>query len=387
MSKPTALGMKQELLDDAIAATGYDDFGDPQFLANMDRHLASIDEEGLVTPNGLKATASQHGLALRALLHAQAGFKARPDALAQPIVKPLIICGIPRSGTTALHRLLYCDPQFQGFEHWLTRAPMPRPPREIWPTLKPYQEAKAGLDAVVAAAPEMLNDHMHEVDAVEETLFLLAATFCSNHFPEQWHVPSYDAWYRQADEVPSYMWLADAHRLIGADTPHKRWMMKNPTDIFSIKAVLAAFPDAQIIQTHRDPVEATPSLVNLLANVRRMYEEENYDPERLIRRDADFWELATRKIEDYKAAEPERYLDVDFREFTRDQMATIYRIYDHFGMNLAADVEDEMRRWLAANPRREAKGGGPKHKAEDFGKATGELAEIFTDYRRKYGYA
>ena len=132
-------------------------------------------------------------------------------------------------------------------------------------------------------------------------------------------MPSYDAWYRQADEVPSYMWLADAHRLIGADTPHKRWMMKNPTDIFSIKAVLTAFPDAQIIQTHRDPVEATPSLVNLLVNVRRMYEEENFDAERLIRHDAEFWELATRKIEDYKAAEPERYLDVDFRAFTRDR--------------------------------------------------------------------
>jgi hypothetical protein len=68
-------------------------------------------------------------------------------------------------------------------------------------------------------------------------------------------------------------------------------------------------------------------------------------------------------------------------------MGTIYRIYEYFGMTLTAEVEDEMRRWLAANPRREAKGGGPKHRAEDFGMSTGELAEIFTDYRRKYGYA
>ena len=63
----------------------------------------------------------------------------------------------------------------------------------------------------------LFGQHENRVDAVEETLFLLAATFCSNHFPEQWHVPSYDTWYRQANEVPSYMWLADAHRLIGAD--------------------------------------------------------------------------------------------------------------------------------------------------------------------------
>lgn len=387
MSRQSALGMKQRMLDEAIAATGHDDFGNPEFLQNMDRHLASIDEEGRVTPNGLRATAAQHGLALRALLHAQAGFKARPDALAQPIVKPLIIAGIPRSGTTALHRLLSIDPQFQGYEHWLTRAPMPRPPRKIWPQLKPYQEAKAGLDAVVAAAPELLNEHMHEVDAVEESLFLLAATFCSNHFPEQWHVPSYDEWYRQADEVPSYLWLADVHRLIGADTPERRWLIKNPTDIFSIRAVLAAFPDAMIIQTHRDPVLAVPSLVNLLANVRRMYEEGNFNAELLIRRDAEFWELATRRVEDAKASEPERYLDIDFRDFTRDQMATIYLIYDHFTLDLTLQVETEMRRWLAANPRREPKDGGPKYRAEDFGMASLELAEIFTDYRRKYGFA
>lgn len=387
MSKPTAMAMKQQMLEEAVAATGHDDFGNPAFLENMDRHLASIDEEGRVTANGLKATAAQHGLALRALLHAQAGFKARPDALARPIVAPLIIAGIPRSGTTALHRLLSVDPQFQGYEHWLTRAPMPRPPRETWPQIRAYQEAKVGLDAVVAAAPEMLNDHMHEVDAVEESLFLLAATFCSNHFPEQWHVPAYDAWYRQADEVPSYLWLADCHRLIGAETPDVRWLIKNPTDIFSIDAVLKVFPDAMIVQTHRDPVEAVPSLVNLLANVRRMYEEENFDPELLIRRDAEFWELATRRAERAKAREPRRFLDVDFRDFTSDQMATIHRIYDHFGLQLSASVEAAMRQWLAANPRRPVAGGGARHRAETFGMASGELAEVFSAYRQQYGYA
>jgi hypothetical protein len=183
------------------------------------------------------------------------------------------------------------------------------------------------------------------------------------------------------------MWLADTHRLIGADTPGRRWLIKNPTDIFSIRAVLTAFPDAMIVQTHRDPLEATPSLVNLLANVRRMYEEDNFDSELLIRRDAEFWELATRRVEAAKAREPGRYLDVDFRDFTTDQMATIHRIYDHFGLALATPVEDEMRRWLTANPRRAASGDGPKHRAEDFGMASGELAEIFADYRRKYGYA
>jgi hypothetical protein len=326
----------------------------------------------------------QIGLSLRALLHAQAGFKKRPDALAKPIVRPLIIAGIPRTGSTALHRLLYIDPQFQGTEHWITRAPMPRPPRETWSSIPAYQVAKAGLDATVAAAPELFTEHMHEVDAVEESLFLLAATFCSNHYAEQWDVPAYDAWYRQADERPTYRWLADVHRLIGADTPGRRWLIKNPTDIYSIEAVLDAFPDAMIIQTHRDPVQAIPSLANLLVAVRRMYEGDNCIPEHLIRRDTEFWNLGTERIEAAKKREPDRYLDVDFNTFLADQMGTIHRIYSHFGLTLKDDVEREMRAWLAANPRRP--GAVQRHKAEDFGMPSGEIAEVFADYRRKYGY-
>src|ERR1700756_3282167 len=107
------------LLEEAVKTTGCDDFGPPLFLEGFRRHLAAIDEEGRVTPNGRIMTEGQVGLALRALLYAQKGFKQHPAALKTPITKPLIICGIPRTGTTALHRLLSIDPQFQGTEHWI----------------------------------------------------------------------------------------------------------------------------------------------------------------------------------------------------------------------------------------------------------------------------
>lgn len=373
------------LLEEAVKTTGCDDFGPPLFLEGFRRHLAAIDEEGRVTPNGRIMTEGQVGLALRALLYAQKGFKQHPETLKTPITRPLIICGIPRTGTTALHRLLSIDPQFQGTEHWITRAPMPRPPRETWAGIPAYQEAKAGVEATVAAAPELFTEHMHEVDAVEESLFLLAATFVSNHFPEQWYVPSYDKWFRTQDEMASYRWLADVHRLIGANEPNRRWLIKNPGDIYSIEAVLDAFPDAMIVQTHRDPVQAIPSLVNLVFAIRKMYEEQNCDPTSLLRRDVEFWNLGTVRMEKAKARDPKRYLDVDFRQFHTDQMKTIRRIYDHFGLTLRPEVEKEMRAWLVANPRKP--GPEARHKAEDFGVPSGEVAEVFTDYRRKYGYA
>jgi hypothetical protein len=372
------------LLEAAVAAVGCDDFGPKLFMEGFERHLAAIDEAGRVTLNGRRMTEAQIGLALRALLHAQKGFKQHPEVLKRPIGRPLIINGIPRSGTTALHRLISIDPQFQGTEHWITRAPMPRPPRETWASIPAYHEAKAGLDATVAAAPELRTEHMHEVDAVEESLFLLAATFVSNHYPEQWYVPSYDAWYRNADERPSYLWLADVHRLIGANDPDRRWLIKNPTDTYSIEAVLAAFPDAMIVQTHRDPVQAIPSVANLLVGVRKMYEEENCDPHALIQRDAEFWNLAMERMESGKRRDPKRYIDIDFNDFILNQMSAIHRIYEHFDIDLSPDVESRMQEWLAANPRRP--GAVQRHKAEDFGMSSGELGEIFTQYRRTYGY-
>lgn len=378
-------GQRQHLLDDAATMAGAGDFGDNAFVEGLDRFLASVDAEDRLSAMGRAATEAQVGLLLRTRLHAQAGFAARPDALARTIERPLIITGIVRSGTTALHRLLSIDPQFQCSEHWLTRAPMPRPPRSQWAANPHYCDATATLDGMIAAAPEMLNDHMMSADAVEESIFLLAPTFCNNMFPSQWHVPDYDAWYRETDETPSYRWLADVLKLIGADTPDRRWLMKNPTDLHAIDAVLAVFPDALIVQTHRDPVQAIPSIANLLLAVRRLFEGDRADGHAVIEREAGFWADAIARTEAAKLREPGRFIDIEFGAFVKDQMGAVQSIYDGFGLILAPEVEANMRAWLDAHPRRS--GAIKRHAAEDFGLGEGALANLYADYRQSRGYA
>ena len=110
MSMAGLAGRRQRFLDEASAVVGADDFGDSAFLEGLDRFLASIDAEDRLSAMGRAVTEAQIGLLLRARLRAQAGFVARPDALARTIERPLIITGIVRSGTTALHRLLSIDP-------------------------------------------------------------------------------------------------------------------------------------------------------------------------------------------------------------------------------------------------------------------------------------
>lgn len=376
---------EERFLEHAAQATGLDDFGDAWFRTGYRRFLASLDDANRLSGQGILATEHQIDLLLRCRLKTVAAWKDRPGYARQRIERPLIITGIVRSGTTALHRLLSIDPQFQGVQHWLVRAPRPRPPESAWPNDPDYRAAKAALDGMIALAPEMLNDHMMTADAVEESIFTLAPTFANNMFPSQWTIPDYDRWYRAIDEQSCYRWLADTLRLIGLDTPDRRWLLKNPTDLHAMEAVLDVFPDAMIVHTHRDPVQAIPSVANLLLSVRRMFEGENADPRAVIARETDFWAEALERTEAIKRREPKRFFDVDFRAFVADQMATVRGIYAHFGLSLAHEVEEQMIAWLAANPRRA--GALQRHSAEDFGCRSAEIAERYRYYRANHGYA
>lgn len=374
--------MPDALLAASSARTGLEDFGDPAFREGFDLLLEDIRALDLV-PAFAAASAFRIGQSLDTRALAVAGLKRRPELLAQPIRQPVIIAGLVRSGTTALHLLMSLDPQFQGPEHWLTVYPMPRPPRAEWDTIPGYRAEKAALDAFLAAAPEAADDHMMTVEGIEESLFILGASFASNMWPSMWHVPRYDAWYRGRDDSDSYRWLADVLRLIGAGDD-RRWLLKNPTDLFSLKEVLAVFPDALVIQTHRDPVDAIPSVSNLIHAARRAFCGPSADPADVGRREADIWAEALERAEAVRATAAGRFVDVEFADFTRDQMATIRRIYDAFALTLTPQVEAAMQDWLAAHPRRG--GGGPKHRPEDFGLTRAGLETRFAAYRGRRGY-
>lgn len=373
-----------DFLSQAAASAGLSDYGDARFREGYGRFLADLDGQARLTPDGAAATEAQIGLLLRTRLKTVQAWKDHPGYADVAIRRPLIITGIVRSGTTALHRLLSIDPQFIGIPHWLVRAPRPLPPRQSWGSDPDYQSAKAALDQMIALAPEMLNDHMMTVDAVEESIFSLAPTFANNMFPSQWTVPAYDAWYRTMDEVPAYRWLADTFRLVSLGHESRTWLMKNPTDLRAVEALFTVFPDARIIHTHRDPLQAIPSIANLLLAVRRMFEGGNADGAALIRREAVFWAESLAGTEQLKADRPDHFVGVRFDDFVRDQMASVETIYAAFGLDLAGKVADEMRRWLAAHPRRA--GRIQRHRAEDFGVSSTEIAETYRDYRQAYGF-
>ena len=370
------------MLAASVARTGLDDFGASSFREGLELLLSDIRALDLDSAC-IQATAWRIGQSLDTRALAVKGLKERPDVLAEPIKAPIIIAGLVRSGTTALHLLMSLDPQFQGPEHWLTVYPMPRPPREAWDAIPEYRTEKASLDAYLQASPESADDHMMTAEGIEESLFILGSSFASNMWPSMWEVPNYDRWYRERDDTDSYRWLADVLRLIGAGD-ERRWLLKNPTDLFSLQEVLNVFPDAKIIQTHRDPVESTPSVSNLIFSARRAFCGDKADRADVGRREAEMWAQALERAQAVRARSGNQFIDVEFRDFTRDQMGTIRSIYDQFGLTLTTETEAAMQAWLDAHPHKPAK--GPKHRPEDFGLTREGLEQRFAAYRARRGY-
>lgn len=383
MEAPTDLSHSADWLHAAATAhSGLDDFGPDDYREGLGVLLRSLQEEAALTVSGRQFALGNLIGVLVARLYAQKGWKEHPEYLGVKIERPLVITGIPRTGTTALHKLLSVDPQFQGIERWLASTPMPRPPREAWATLPEFRACAAGLEAFLKAAPGMAAAHDMSADSVDECLDLLQQSFVSNAFASTFHTPAYLAWLYQTDELASYRRYADVLRLIGLGSPGRRWLLKNPGHTWELDSLLAVFPDACIVQTHRDPAKALPSLCSVLQMARQVGHGENADPAVLGPVEAHKWLRAVERSEEVKARRPERFFDVVHSEFYRDPLGVVRAIYRRFDLALSAATLSAMSRWLEEQPPEQK--GSHRYSAETFGLSEAGLRSQYSGYIERY---
>jgi hypothetical protein len=377
-------GAVDMLHEAAMGATGLSDFGDRDYLVGLNEYLRAIDRDIRFGPGGREIVGGTILGALIARLHSVEGWKRNPDCLKHTIRKPLVITGVPRTGTTALHKLLSLDPQFQGLENWLTSVPQPRPPRDTWGSNPHYLQTAANLKAFFEAAPPAFRiAHEMVADEVDECLQVLSQSFCSNRWGTTHGAHSYDEWWMTQDETPSYRHYAKVVKLIGANAPNKRWLLKNPGHIWQIGALLDVFPDACIIQTHRTPVKAMPSLASVMVMSVGMAQGTNTDPEKLARRDANYWALCAQRMMKARESIPvSQVFDVDHREFRARPMDTVRTIYRHFGLTLTLETEAAMKQWVDNDPI--GSKGTHEYSLEQFGLTEQGLREQYAEYIERY---
>ncbi|MCX2928930.1 sulfotransferase [Mycobacterium sp. CVI_P3] len=368
----------ESLLASAVKATGMDDFGvnDDNYLEALDVLLTSFREDADLTELGSKMHRFFVRNALVARLVSEAAFKQYPEHLDLPIERPIFVTGLPRTGTTAIHRLLTADPSHQGLELWLAEFPQPRPPRESWKDNPVFQQIDAQFSKAHEENPDYTGLHYMTADEVEECWQLLRQSLHSVSYETLAHVPTYSQWLSRQDWTKSYQRHRKNLQLIGLNDPEKRWVLKNPSHLFALDAVFAVYPDALIVQCHRPAETIMASMCSLAQHTTAGWS--NTFTGDVI--GADSLETWSRGLEQFNAVRakqnPAQFYDLDYFELIREPIRTVENIYSHFGIEMTDSARAAVRR-----TDEESKQGprAPKHtySLADYGLTEEQVKERF----------
>ncbi|NDZ77394.1 sulfotransferase [Streptomyces sp. SID10853] len=370
------VGTADELLALAAETTGLTDFGDDDYREGLEVLISSFDADSRLTPHGVTIARAMMTKALAGRARSEAAFARHPEHTEVGVERPVFVCGLMRTGSTALHRLLSADPAHQGIETWLAEAPQPRPAREDWPSHPEFQRSQAHFAARQRAEAELMKVHFMDADEVEECWQLLQQSMRSVAFECVSYLPTYSKWLAGQDWTGTYARHKKNLQLIGANDPGKRWVLKNPSHVFAIDEIMSVYPDALIIRTHRAPRTAMASTCSLVEQGKHDMSAA-LDRETIGRTQLGLW---ARGIEHFDAArrryDPRQFLDVDYQGFVTDPLGTVESIYAHFGLEFTAEargaIEAAHRKSLGAHRR-------PDHRysLEDFGLTGTEVDERF----------
>jgi hypothetical protein len=337
------IGTPEALHAKASAITGLSDFGPDEYADGLAVLLESFERDAGLTEFGERAARALLRGALIARLLSEAGFAGFPSYASVPVRRPVFVTGLPRTGTTFLHRLLVADPAHQGLELWLAEAPQPRPPREAWPDNPAYQFVAAGIARHRAANPSFGTVHELGADQVEECWQLLRQSMRSVSFECLAHLPAYSAWLAGQDWVGPYRRHRRNLQLLGLNDGDRRWVLKNPSHLFALDALMTVYPDALVIVTHREPRVALASMCSLAAQASAGWSTVFTGP--VIGRDQlGLWAAGAARFAAARAGYPaERFVDVAYEDLVAEPLRVIERVYASFGLELSGAAADAMR--------------------------------------------
>ncbi|NDU75835.1 sulfotransferase [Actinomadura sp. DSM 109109] len=374
-----SVGTVEDLHASARKITGSGDFGDGAYLEGLGVLLESLAGEAGLTPLGNRAQRAMLRGALVARQFSEAAWKRHPAHADVAVERPVFVTGLPRTGTTALHRLLTADPAHQGLDLWLAEVPQPRPPRDTWDDDPVFKAIDASYRRHHVQNPEFMGVHYISADSVEECWQLLRQSMLSISFECLAHLPSYSAWLAGRDWTDAYRRHRRNLQLIGLNDPGRRWVLKNPSHLFALDALLEVYPDALVVQTHRAPRTAMASMCSLAAHATAGWS--NAFTGAVIGRDQlDLW---SRGLELFRAErerhDPARFADVHYDDFVRDPLGTVESVYARFGMPFTGEARAAMERVHGQSATGAAK---PAHRysLSDFGLTPEEVDERFAGY-------
>lgn len=380
---------EQPILAEAAARFGVEEPLEPAFEPAFRALLRALHEEARLSPAGAERTRERLLRALGRRVALGRLEQAWPSVTAIAIDRPIVITGFPRTGTTLLHNLLARVEDLWAPPLWQLR--MPVAPLELAPAqLQVWEheqrhDAAALLDSVFAAAPSFRAIHPMHPDWPDECNWLLRNCFSTLVNAFSWFVPGYVEFLRTCDMRPAY---ADHRRFLRAlvhrrgDRP--RLALKDPFHMWHVEAFLAAYPDATIIQLHREPLEIVPSLASLCASLQAIDTDSPRTAAEIGRFSLYVLGQGLRALEQARRVLPgDHFIDIPYRELLASPGAVLRDLGERLGFDARGVAVEEAGRWLEQN--RQYKDGRHHYALEDFGLTEGIIEEYFEQYRARFG--
>jgi hypothetical protein len=352
-SRPVTLDIGQ-MIDEATAGAGSDDLGyTTDFAARLAAYVGAVEADTALTQLGRGTLRSRIVRLLRNRISLADLIKRYPEIESIEIEKPIIVVGMPRTGTTHLVNLLAADRRRRALPYWESQEPIPARGRgtDVFGVDPRYARARVEHDAMMANAPLVAAMHDQFPEAIEEEVEILDLDFASYILEWLARVPSWRDTYLALDQTQHYAYMKKVLQALTFFRGPQTWVLKSPQHSEQLPALMATFSDATVAFTHRDPVAVIQSTITMMAYADRL-RRTSIDPKWLV----DYWtdrvhRLLSAGVRDRELVPAERSIDISFHQLNGNEISVLEALYDRAGVELTPGVRKSFERYIDSNPR------------------------------------
>ena len=365
----------------AKRVTKLDDFGDDDFMLGLDHLLHSYRHEAHLNTIGKVSAHTYLMQLLSNRLKLEEDRKQNAEIAKQKIERPIFIIGLPRSGTTFLHALLALDPQTRTPITWEVMYPSPPPSKDTFWQDKRIKRTASDLRWVERLAPKFNSIHAVKENLAQECIAITTHAFASIQFHTTHNVPSYQSWLEQSDMSNAYRYHRRFLQQLQADNSAQRWLLKAPGHLFDIESLLKEYPDARLIQTHRDPLKVVAS-ISSHANVIRAAFSDVLHPQEIAKDWQQYWRRALQRTMDYRKQNPSQAVhDIYYTDLVADPVSVVKKIYQQLDLQVNDEFEQAMRKYISQNAQAKH-----QYSLQEFSFEPKRIREIFADYYQAHQF-
>lgn len=384
---PQTLHVEELLHAARERAPGLKDFGNDNYRQALEVLTRALNTEAKLSATGIAMMRERLVGQLVNRLLMEDYLQRFPEISKIEIEDPLVIVGLPRTGTTMLQRTLAVDPRFYSAAWWETRYPAPLTGEGPQDCEKRITMAKAEVAQTIEAIPQILSIHPMSATLCDEEFMLMEHSFlCA--MDAYADVPSYTTWLDQQDQRPVYTQLKKMLQFLQwqksqrGEAQGQRWLLKAPQHLHTLEILLSVFPQAQVILTHREPAQTIPSMASMAHTLWQIYSDQP-DPSSAGRQ----WNSRMARgihhtMQVRKQQDSRRFLDIHFLDTVAKPMQVLEAVYQFAQMPFTEKARTDAQQWLSSNGRE--KRAGHDYSLETFGLSEQQMQRDYTLYRARH---